>query len=39
MQHFPSRYGTEPAKASLELFAGEVMPRVRPAINLSAGTP
>jgi len=35
MLHFPRWYGTERAKGSLELFAGEVMPRVRPAINLA----
>jgi alkanesulfonate monooxygenase SsuD/methylene tetrahydromethanopterin reductase-like flavin-dependent oxidoreductase (luciferase family) len=31
MIHYPPWYGTENAKASLELFAREVMPRVRPA--------
>ena len=30
MLHYPPWYGTEKAKASLELFAREVMPRVRP---------
>jgi alkanesulfonate monooxygenase SsuD/methylene tetrahydromethanopterin reductase-like flavin-dependent oxidoreductase (luciferase family) len=30
MLHYPPWYGTERAKASLELFAREVMPRVRP---------
>ena len=30
MLHYPPWYGTERAKASLELFAGEVMPQVRP---------
>jgi alkanesulfonate monooxygenase SsuD/methylene tetrahydromethanopterin reductase-like flavin-dependent oxidoreductase (luciferase family) len=31
MLHYPPWYGTERAKASLELFAQEVMPRIRPA--------
>ena len=30
MLHYPPWYGTEKAKASLELFAREVIPRVRP---------
>jgi alkanesulfonate monooxygenase SsuD/methylene tetrahydromethanopterin reductase-like flavin-dependent oxidoreductase (luciferase family) len=30
MLHYPPWYGTEKAKASLELFAREVMPRLRP---------
>jgi len=30
MLHYPPWYGTERAKASLELFATEVMPRIRP---------
>jgi alkanesulfonate monooxygenase SsuD/methylene tetrahydromethanopterin reductase-like flavin-dependent oxidoreductase (luciferase family) len=30
MLHYPPWYGTERAKGSLELFAREVMPRVRP---------
>jgi hypothetical protein len=30
MLHYPPWYGTEKAKASLEMFSGEVMPRVRP---------
>lgn len=30
MLHYPPWYGTEKAKASLELFAREVVPRVRP---------
>ena len=29
MLHYPPWYGTEKAKASLELFAREVMPRLR----------
>ena len=31
MLHYPPWYGTDKAKASLELFAGEVIPRVRSA--------
>ena len=31
--HYPPWYGTEKAKASLELFAREVMPRVRPPVK------
>jgi len=30
MLHYPPWYGTEKAKASLELFAKEVIPRLRP---------
>ncbi|MFN3745363.1 MAG: LLM class flavin-dependent oxidoreductase [Hyphomicrobiaceae bacterium] len=30
MLHYPPWYGSEKAKASLELFAGEVIPRLRP---------
>jgi alkanesulfonate monooxygenase SsuD/methylene tetrahydromethanopterin reductase-like flavin-dependent oxidoreductase (luciferase family) len=30
MLHYPPWYGTEKAKASLELFSSEVMPRLRP---------
>jgi alkanesulfonate monooxygenase SsuD/methylene tetrahydromethanopterin reductase-like flavin-dependent oxidoreductase (luciferase family) len=30
MLHYPPWYGTEKAKSSLELFAGEVIPRLRP---------
>ena len=33
MLHYPPWYGTEKAKASLELFAGEVMPRFRPRVR------
>jgi len=31
MLHYPPWYGTEKAKASLKLFAREVIPRLRPA--------
>lgn len=30
MLHYPPWYGTDKAKSSLELFAGEVIPRLRP---------